>query len=99
MPAVELAAAEQFFYCKGCRYQFSVTSGTVFNDSQLRLQKWFLATLLLCDSREGDAMPTNCGVPFGARIKAPTKSQWCLCHRIRFAMTEVPKMLDGASRD
>ena len=32
MPAVELETAKQLFYCKGCDYQFSVTSGTVFKD-------------------------------------------------------------------
>jgi transposase-like protein len=53
MPAVELATEKQLFYCKDCDYQFSVTSGTVFNDSHLPLQKWFLATLLLCEAKKG----------------------------------------------
>lgn len=90
MPAVELATAKQLFYCKGCDYQFSVTSGTVFNDSHLPLQKWFLATLLLCEPRKGHSanqMKRELGVSY--------KTAWYLCHRIRFAMTEVHKMLDG----
>src|SRR5258706_298660 len=32
--------------CNACRYQFSVTSGTIFHDSHLPLIKWFLATYL-----------------------------------------------------
>jgi transposase-like protein len=90
MPAVELATAKQLFYCKGCDYQFTVTSGTVFNDSHLPLQKWFLATLLLCESRKGHSanqMKRELGVSY--------KTAWYLCHRIRYAMTEVHKMLDG----
>ena len=90
MPAVELATAKQLFYCKGCDYQFSVTSGTVFNDSHLALQKWFLATLLLCEAKKGCSalqMKRTLGVSY--------KTAWYLCHRIRFAMTEVHKMLDG----
>jgi transposase-like protein len=90
MPSVELATAKQLFYCKGCDYQFSVTSGTVFNDSHLPLQKWFLAALLLCESRKGHSanqMKRELGVSY--------KTAWYLCHRIRFAMTEVQKMLDG----
>lgn len=90
MPAVELATAKQLFYCKGCDYQFSVTSGTIFNDSHLPLQKWFLATLLLCESRKGHSanqMKRELGVSY--------KTAWYLCHRIRYAMTEVHKMLDG----
>ena len=90
MPAVELETAKQLFYCKGCDYQFSVTSGTVINDSHLALQKWFLATLLLCEAKKGfsaNQMKRTLGVSY--------KTAWYLCHRIRFAMTEVHKMLDG----
>ncbi len=90
MPAVELETAKQLFYCKGCDYQFSVTSGTVFNDSHLALQKWFIATLLLCEAKKGFSalqLKRTLGVSY--------KTAWYLCHRIRFAMTEVHKMLDG----
>jgi transposase-like protein len=90
MPAVDLATAKQLFYCNGCDYQFSVTSGTVFNDSHLALQKWFLATLLLCEAKKGmsaNQIKRTLGVSY--------KTAWYLCHRIRFAMTEVHKMLDG----
>ncbi|MGZ4211367.1 MAG: transposase, partial [Actinomycetota bacterium] len=38
------------FDCDSCRYQFSVTSGTVLHDTHLPLWKWFLATYLLCES-------------------------------------------------
>jgi transposase-like protein len=90
MPAVDLATAKQLFYCKECDYQFSVTSGTVFNDSHLALQKWFLATLLLCEAKKGmsaNQIKRTLGVSY--------KTAWYLCHRIRSAMTEVHKMLDG----
>ncbi len=89
--AAELATAKQLFYCKDCDYQFTVTAGTVFNDSHLPLQKWFLATLLLCESRKGHAanqMKRELGVSY--------KTAWYLCHRIRAAMKEAQKpMLDG----
>ena len=38
-PVVKLDTDKQLFYCKDCDYQFSVTSGTVFNDSHLPLGK------------------------------------------------------------
>src|SRR5438270_395269 len=50
---IELETEKQLFWCAGCEYQFSVTAGTVFNDSHLPLRKWFLAVLLLCESRKG----------------------------------------------
>ncbi|HLZ43278.1 MAG TPA: IS1595 family transposase [Candidatus Sulfotelmatobacter sp.] len=90
MPAVELATAKQLFYCKGCDYQFTVTTGTVFNDSHLALQKWFLATLLLCEAKKGMS-----AMQIKRTLGVSYKTAWYLCHRIRFAMTEVHKMLDG----
>ena len=90
-PVTELQTAKQLFYCKSCDYQFSVTVGTVFNDSHLPLQKWFLATLLLCESRKGHSanqMKRELGVSY--------KTAWYLCHRIRHAMHQTDKpMLDG----
>jgi transposase-like protein len=91
MPAVELATVKQLFYCKGCDYQFTVTAATIFNDSHLPLQKWFLATLLLCEARKGmsaNQIKRTLGVSY--------KTAWYLCHRIRAAMKEVDRpMLDG----
>lgn len=91
LPVVELATAKQLFYCKACDYQFTVTASTIFNDSHLPLQKWFLATLLLCEARKGmsaNQIKRTLGVSY--------KTAWYLCHRIRAAMKEVERpMLDG----
>jgi transposase-like protein len=94
MSAVELETVKQLFYCKGCDYQFSVTTGTVFNDSHLPLQKWFLATLLLCEAKKGMSALQLKRTIWGQH-KGSYKTAWYLCHRIRYAMTEVHKMLDG----
>ena len=94
MPAVELATEKQLFYCKGCDYQFSVLTGTVFNDTHVPLQKWFLATLLLCEAKKGMSALQVKRTIWG-KNKGSYKTAWYLCHRIRFAMTEVRKMLDG----
>ncbi len=89
--AVELESEKQIFYCKDCDYQFTVTAGTVFNDSHLPLEKWFIATLLLCESKKGMSacqIQRTLGVSY--------KTAWYLCHRIRAAMRDVDKpMLDG----
>jgi len=77
--------------CDGCRYQFSVTAGTVFNDSHLALWKWFLAVYLLCESRKG--MSAN---QIKRTIGVSYKTAWYLCHRIRAAMKEAhPELMDG----
>jgi transposase-like protein len=90
-PVAELATAKQLFYCKECDYQFTVTASTIFNDSHLPLQKWFLATLLLCEARKGmsaNQIKRTLGVSY--------KTAWYLCHRIRAAMKEAERpMLEG----
>ncbi len=43
---------EQFF-CDTCSYQFSVTSGTIFHDTHLPLQKWFITIWLIAHSKKG----------------------------------------------
>ena len=79
------------FDCDGCRYQFSVTAGTVFNDSHLPLWKWFLATYLLCESRKG--MSAN---QISRTLGVSYKTAWYLCQRIRSAMKEInPQPLTG----
>ena len=83
--------ARDQFDCDSCRYQFSVMSGTIFHDSHLPLPKWFIATFLICEAREGmsaNQMKHILGVSY--------KTAWYLCHRIRAAMNERhTALLDG----
>jgi transposase-like protein len=90
-PAVELETEKRLFYCKDCDYQFSVASGTVFNDSHLPLTKWFLTTHLLCEAKKG---MSACQIQ--RTVGMSYKTAWYLCHRIRHAMAQADKpMLDG----
>jgi len=90
-PVVELETERQLFYCKDCDYQFSITSGTVFNDSHLPLEKWFLTTHLLCEAKKG---MSACQIQ--RTVGMSYKTAWYLCHRIRHAMAQTDKpMLDG----
>jgi transposase-like protein len=79
------------FDCALCGYQFSVTSGTIFNDSHLPLPSWFVATYLICESKKGisaNQIKRTLGVSY--------KTAWYLCHRIRAAMKDAtPEMLRG----
>lgn len=82
---------ESKFECSDCRYQFSVTAGTVFNDSHLPLTKWLLATMLLCESKKG---MSACQIQRTLGIGS-YKTAWYLCHRIRAAMQDAKPMMDG----
>jgi len=79
------------FECGSCGYQFSVTTGTVFNDTHLPLEKWFAATYLLCEAKKG---MSACQIQRTLGISY--KTAWYLCHRIRHAMMQADRpMLSG----
>jgi transposase-like protein len=70
--------------CDQCRYQFSVTAGSIFHDSHLPLWKWFLAVYFMTESKKG--MSAN---QLSRSLKISYKTAWYLCHRIRKAMIET----------
>jgi transposase-like protein len=77
--------------CNKCRYRFSVTTGTVFNDSHLALPKWFIAVFLMCESKKGIS-----ACQLQRTMGVAKKTAWYLNHRIRKAMSEVnPTPLTG----
>src|ERR1041384_3030235 len=68
-------------FCGGCRTQFSVTGGTLFEDSKGPLHKWIAATHLMCASKKGISskqLERMLGVTY--------KTAWFMSHRIRKAM-------------
>lgn len=76
--------------CNDCREQFTVTVGTVFERSKIPLNKWLLATHLLCSSKKGMSahqIHRMLGVTY--------KTAWFMCHRIREAMNQPSGPLGG----
>lgn len=69
--------------CNSCRYQFSVTAGTILHDSKLPLWKWFLTAYMMMESKK--AVSAN---QVKRMIGVSYKTAWYLCHRIRAAMGE-----------
>src|SRR5437588_1301906 len=41
------------YQCAECKAQFTVTVGTIFEDSHIPLRKWLVAWYLLCSSKKG----------------------------------------------
>jgi len=71
--------------CAACEKQFTVTVGTIMEDSHIPLHKWLLAFHLLCSSKKGMSshqLHRMLGVTY--------KSAWFMTHRIRYAMTQEP---------
>ena len=71
------------YQCYACNGQYTVTVGTVFERSKVPLNKWLLATHLLCSSKKGISahqLHRMLGVTY--------KTAWFMTHRIREAMRE-----------
>jgi transposase-like protein len=71
--------------CAACRKQFSVTVGTIFEDSKIPLNKWLMAYHLMCASKKGISahqLHRMLGISY--------KSAWFMCHRVRYTMTQQP---------
>lgn len=69
------------YQCNECREQFTVTVGTVFERSKISLNKWLLATHLMCSSKKGMSAHQ-----IGRMLGVTYKTAWFMCHRIREAM-------------
>lgn len=73
------------YKCAECRKQFTVTVGTIFEDSRIPLNKWLFAIHLICSSKKGFSahqLHRSLGITY--------KSAWFMAHRIRYAMTQEP---------
>ncbi len=71
--------------CRGCREQFTVTVGTIFEDSHIPLSKWLLAYHLLCASKKGMSAHQ-----LHRMLKVTYRSAWFMAHRIRYTMSQEP---------
>jgi transposase-like protein len=74
--------AGRLWYCKGCRKQFTVKIGTIFEDSAMPLQKWFMAIWLCTAHKKGIA-----SAQLARDIGVTQKSAWHMLHRIRYMMS------------
>ncbi len=72
------------YECSKCRYQFSVTAGTIMHDSHLPLWKWFLAIYLIVESKKGISSKQ-----LQRMLSVSYKTAWYLSHRIRDAMGDA----------
>jgi transposase-like protein len=67
--------------CKDCRKQFSFKVGTIFEDSPLGLDKWFVAVWCIANAKNGVSSHE-----LGRAIGVTQKTAWFMLHRIRETM-------------
>lgn len=74
-----------------CKHQFSVTTNTVFHDTHLPLEKWFMAAALMVNAKKGVS-----ALQLKRDLKVSYKTAWYLAHRIRESMMEsAPALFEG----
>ena len=84
-PTSKKPGRKGLYKCRACRKQFTVTVGTVFEDSHIPLSKWLLGIQLLASSKKGISahqLHRNLGISY--------KGAWFMAHRLRYAMQQEP---------
>jgi len=78
-------ASSKVYACKGNRYRckntskyFNVKTGTLFDNTKVKLQKWFLAIWLITSHKKGIS-----SVQLSKDIGVTQKTAWFMLHRIR----------------
>jgi transposase-like protein len=81
------------YKCAECLQGFTVTVGTVCEDSHIPLNKWLIGFYMMCASKtQVSALQLQRQLEIGSY-----RSAWFMCHRIRFALQDImpTEKLDG----
>ena len=92
----KLVKGRRVWNCKGCKKQFSVKVGTIFEDSPLGLNQWLPATWLIVNAKNGIS-----SYEFDRSLGVTQKTAWFMLHRIRLSMQDgsVEKMKGRVEAD
>src|SRR6266852_9571779 len=74
-------STRRMWFCKGCKKQFTVKVGTIFEDSPLGMDKWMTAVWLIVNCKNGIS-----SYEIARDLGVTQKSAWFMMHRIRGAM-------------
>jgi transposase-like protein len=85
-------ASRRLEQCRGCRYQSSVTAGTVFHGTRVPLRVWFLGVFFLARHKKGiSALQFQKDTGLGSYQTA-----WTLLHKLRSGLATLPtELLQG----
>ncbi len=67
--------------CKGCKKQFSVKVGTIFEDSPIGLDKWIMVYWMLVNCKNGVS-----SYEIHRNIGVTQKTAWFMLHRVRYSL-------------
>lgn len=78
------------YHCNNCNTSYSVTVGTIFHNTKLDLQKWFLAISIILNAKKGIAARQ-----LGRDLQVTKDTAWYMGMRIRKAMYNDATLLQG----
>jgi transposase-like protein len=70
--------------CKGCKKQYSVRIGTIFEDSAIKLDKWICAMWMIVNAKNGVS-----SYEIARSLGVTQKTAWFMMHRIRLALQKA----------
>jgi transposase-like protein len=76
-------STRKLWKCKGCKKQFSVKVGTIFEDSPIGLDKWLPALWMVVNCKNGIS-----SYEMARALGVTQKTAWFMNHRIRLAVQE-----------
>ena len=85
-------STRQLWYCKGCKKQFTIKVGTIFEDSPLGMDKWMVAVWMLTNCKNGIS-----SYEIARALGITQKSAWRMMYRVRLAMHTKDTMQIGGS--
>lgn len=79
------------FRCAKCKKDFTIKTKTVFGESKIPLQKWFVAIYLLSINKKGIS-----SIQLASQVGVTQKTAWFMDHRIRQALKQNKGQLFGS---
>ena len=76
-------STRNIWFCKGCKKQFTVKVGSIFEDSPLGMDKWMFAAWLISNCKNG---VSSCEI--ARHLGITQKSAWFMLQRLRLAMQD-----------
>jgi len=78
------------YRCEKCLRDFTIKTGTLFGESRVPLQKWFIAIYLLTTTKKGIS-----SIELAQQVGVTQKTAWFMDHRIRESLKQGKGILVG----
>lgn len=78
------------YKCSACKKKFTVTVGSIFENTNLPIKKWLIALYLISSSKKGITSPQ-----LARTISVKQQTAWFMLQRIREMLNEEVPQLEG----